>query len=119
MSMRRVLCLALLTCTACTSAEDKARAREQQMIEQARADSAAEADFVADSVALANSITVDSIRELRMRDVREIDDDGNEVLTRRYEAVGTHDMVCAVETTRYALLVRGDTLRCQWGPPPP
>lgn len=114
--MRRIIWALVLTLAACTSAEDKARQREQAVIEQARADSASEADFLSDSLALATSITLDSIRDLRIRDVRDTDDDGNEFMLPRHEAVGTTGLVCAVNTDRYLQLVRGDTLRCQWGP---
>ncbi len=117
MSMRRTTLALMLTLAACTSAEEKARQREQDMMEQARADSAAEADFIADSLALAGSITLDSIRDVRIRDVKTVDDNGYEYLSPRHEAVGTTGQVCAVTSTRYFQLVRGDTLRCQWGPP--
>ncbi len=114
---RRFITLAmLLGLTSCTSAEEKARQREQAMMEQARADSAAEADFIADSTTLASTITVDSIRELRIRDVSLSDEDGNEIMSRRHEAVGRFGLVCGVDMDRYATLIVGDTLRCQWGP---
>ena len=115
--MRRMTLALVLTLAACTSAEEKARQREQAMMEQARADAATEADFIADSLALAASITLDTVRDVRIRDVRTVDDDGDEYLSPRHEAVGTTGQVCAVTSTRYGQLVRGDTLRCQWGPP--
>lgn len=87
------------------------------MIAQALADSAAESDFVADSLALAASITVDTIRELRIRDVNVVDDDGNEFIAPAREAIGTTGLVCALTVDRFFLLNRGDTLSCQWGPP--
>jgi hypothetical protein len=117
MTMRRTTLALMLTLAACTSAEEKAREREKAMIEAARADAAEEAAFVADSIALTASITVDSIRDLRIRDVKTVDDNGYEYLAPRHEAIGTAGQVCAVTTTRYFQLVRGDTLRCQWGPP--
>jgi len=115
--MRRTTLALVLSLAACTSDEEKAREREQLMMVQARADSAAEADFLADSVALASSISLDSIRDLRVREVKTVDDNGYEYLTPRHEAIGAAGLVCAVTIERYIQLVRGDTLRCQWGPP--
>jgi hypothetical protein len=116
--MRRVTWLLLLLGLAgCTSAEEKARAREQEMVAQAQADSAAEADFVADSLALAASITLDTIRELRILDVKRVDDNGYEFTQPAHQAIGTTGQVCALTVERYIPLIRGDTLSCQWGPP--
>jgi len=115
--MRHLTWLLVLVLAGCTSAEEKAREREQEMIGQAQADSAAEADFVADSLALAASITVDTIRELRIRDVQSVDDNGYEFALPAHEAIGTTGQVCALTVERYIPLIRGDTLSCQWGPP--
>lgn len=101
---------------ACTSAEERARQREEAMIAQARADSAAEADFIADSVALAASVTVDSVVELRVRTVRTPLEGGDHVSAPNHEAVNRFGLVCTLDEERYRTLVRGDTLRCQWGP---
>ncbi len=117
MTMRHAGWLLLLGLTACTSSEEKARQRELQMIAQAQADSAAEADFISDSLALDSTVTLDSIRELRIRDVTDTDDDGNTFTLPRHEAIGAKGQLCAVTTERYMQLAPGDTLRCQWGPP--
>ena len=114
--MRHVTWLLVLGLAACTSAEEKARVREQAMIAQAQADSAAETDFVADSLALAASVTLDTIRDLRIRDVKNVDDNGYEYTASAHEAIGTAGFVCALTVERYVPLTRGDTLRCQWGP---
>lgn len=110
--------IGVILLAACSSAEEKARERELAMIEQAKADSTAEADFIGDSVRLAASFTVDTIRELRIRDVTEVDDDGDNLLTSLHQAVAPNGQVCALTPERYPTVVRGDTLTCQWGPPP-
>ena len=115
--MGRITWLLVLVLAACTSAEDKAHERDRQMIAQAQADSAAEADFIADSLALAASITVDTVRELQSRDVTIVDDNGDEFLAPAREAIGTTGLVCALSVDRFVQLNRGDTLSCQWGPP--
>jgi len=117
MIVRPVRCLLVLALTACTSAEQKARERETQMIAQAQADSTAEAEFVADSLALDSTVTLDSIRELRIREVTTTDDNGYAFTLPRHEAIGAMGQTCALTSERYAQLVPGDTLRCQWGPP--
>jgi hypothetical protein len=98
---------------ACTSAEEKARAREQAMIEQAKADSVAEAEFVEDSSRLAASISVDTIREVRTRDQR-TEDDGVETA---YLAISPKGQACLLTFEKYRTAVVGDTLSCQWTPP--
>ncbi|MES3035995.1 MAG: hypothetical protein V4813_18470 [Gemmatimonadota bacterium] len=107
----------VLALTACTSAEEKARQHEAAMIAQAQADSAAEADFVADSLALAASITVDTVRQLRQQNTETISDDGEEAAVAIFQAVSPRGHVCAVTAVRYQALAIGDTLTCQWGPP--
>lgn len=108
----------LMALAACTSAAEKQQERERQMIEQAQADSAAEADFLADSLALATSITVDTIRSLRLRDIPAANEDGDPLTLVQAEAVAANGQVCALSRERYTMLVTGDTLTCQWGPPP-
>lgn len=117
--MRHVLWL-VLALAACTSAEEAKRQRELAMIAQATADSVAEAEFVVDSIALAASITVDTIADVRIRSVAvpsDDGDDGGDGPTLRHEAVAPGGKVCAVTPTRYVTLIRGDTLSCQWGAP--
>lgn len=106
----------VLALAACTSAEEKQRERERLMIEQARADSAAEAEFLADSLALAASVTMDTVGILRLRDLHTTDDDGNTLTTAVHEAVAPNGQVCALTPEKYAMLFKGDTLSCQWGP---
>lgn len=107
----------LLALAACTSAEEKAREREAQMIAQAQADSLAEAEFVSDSVVLAASITVDTIRELRRQNTETISNDGEDAAVAIFQAVSPTGQVCALTAVRYQALAIGDTLTCQWGPP--
>jgi hypothetical protein len=115
----RLRCLvAAVLLVACTNAEEKARERESAMIEQAKADSAAEADFIGDSVRIAASIVLDTIRDLRVREISDVDDDGETFQTTVHEAVAASGQVCALTTEKYLATVRGDTLTCQWGPPP-
>lgn len=116
MIRRRAIWL-VLALAACTSAEEQARQREAAMIAQAQADSVAEADFVADSLALAASITVDTIRELRRRNTETISDDGEDAAVAIFQAVSPKGQVCALTAVRYQALAIGDTLSCQWGPP--
>lgn len=113
--MRHAIWL-VLALAACTSAAEKQQKRERLMIEQARADSAAEADFIADSMALAASITTDTITILRMRDTHYADDEGNTVTSAVREAVARNGQVCVLAADRYAFAIMGDTLTCQWGP---
>ncbi len=116
MIRRRAIWL-VLALAACTSPEEQARQREAAMIAQAQADSVAEADFVADSLALAASITVDTIRELRRRNTETISDDGEDAAVAIFQAVSPKGQVCALTAVRYQALAIGDTLSCQWGPP--
>jgi hypothetical protein len=99
---------------ACTSDEEKARARELAMIEQAKADSVDEAQFVADSLALAASITLDTVQLVRI--VNQTSPDDSDVIESVYQAVSRKGQVCLLEFTRYKLLAVGDTLSCQWAP---
>lgn len=87
------------------------------MRELAQADSAAEADFVADSAALAASIALDTIADLVTGSAPVVDDNGYESRRTSWNVVGRSRGICLVDSTRYLALVRGDTLSCQWGPP--
>ncbi len=107
-----VLALALL---ACTSAEEKARTRELAMIAQAQADSVAEAEFVEDSVKLAGSITVDTVRSVTVRSQRSEDD--NDVIETVNLAIAANGHACLLTAERYRTIVVGDTLTCQWAAP--
>ena len=108
-----VLALAL---AACTSAEEKARQRDAAMVAQAIADSIAEHEFIDDSSKLAASITVDTVKALRLRDQRSPDDAS--VMETLREAVSPAGQVCALTFEKYQLVAVGDTLSCQWAPAP-
>ncbi len=115
--MRTVIgAVLVLSLAACTSAEEKAQQRELAMIEAAKADSVSEAEFVEDSVKLAASITVDTVRTLRIVDQRSADDDGT--FDTIHQAVSPTGLLCAVTVEKYRVLVVGDTLSCQWAPNP-
>lgn len=110
----RIIVWLVFALAACTSAEERAREREQAMIEQAKADSAGEAEFVEDSLRLAASITLDTVAELRERDRTSPDD--SDVLETVREAIGRSGQVCLLEFEKYRQLAVGDTLSCQWAP---
>lgn len=113
--MRRLIWLALAL-AACTSDADKAREREAAMIEQATADAAAELVFMEDSLKLAASITIDTVRKVERRDRYSTSDDDDDTSGPRFEAVAANGQVCLVTPARFTTLVVGDTLSCQWGP---
>ncbi len=114
--MRRQLVAALaLALMACTSAEEKARAREVAMIAQAQADSVAESEFVEDSARLAASITVDTVKSVGVRDQRS-EEDSESIETVRF-AIAPNGHTCLLTFERYKTIVVGDTLSCQWAPP--
>ena len=113
--MRRLIWLAVAL-AACTSDAEKARQREIAMIEQAIADSVAEAEFADDSLTLAASITVDTIRGLERRDSYSTNDEGDDTSGPRFEAIAADGQVCLLTPTRFTTLIVGDTLSCQWGP---
>jgi hypothetical protein len=109
------LAVLVLALVACTSAEEKARAREQAMIAQAQADSAAEAEFAEDSQKLASSITVDTVKSLTIRDQRSPDD--YESIESVHLAIAPNGHTCRLTFERYKTIAVGDTLSCQWSPP--
>jgi hypothetical protein len=115
--MRLLRCAALLLAVAaCTSAEEKARQRDSAMIAQAIADSVAEQEFIEDSSKLAASITVDTVRERRIRN--QPSPDNSDVLELVHEAVSPSGLVCALTVAKYDQVIVGDTLSCQWAPAP-
>jgi hypothetical protein len=119
--MTRTLYLAaavLLTLSACKSAAEKERLRDSAMIEAAKADAADEADFVTDSVALAASITMDTVRSVRSLVRNETDDDGNVDAVTVYQALAGNGHACELTTEKYHATVVGDTLSCQWAAAP-
>jgi hypothetical protein len=108
-----VLAIAL---TACASAEEKARQRDSAMVAQAIADSVSEQEFVEDSSKLAASITLDTVKELRIRDVRSPDD--HRVVETFHQAVSPTGQFCTLTVEKYPSVAVGDTLSCQWSPAP-
>ncbi len=86
------------------------------MIEQAKQDAAAEAEFTTDSLALAASITVDTIAELQAIPQSGIDENGNSFTFTNHAAVARNGARCLLQLPRYAELAVGDTLSCQWEP---
>jgi hypothetical protein len=119
--MTRTICLAaatLLTLSACKSAAEKERLRDSAMIEAAKADAADEADFVTDSVALAASITMDTVRSVRSVVRNETDDNGNVDAVTVYQALAGNGQACELTTEKYRATVVGDTLSCQWAAAP-
>ncbi len=114
-AIRRVVPVLALALVACTSAEEKARTREQAMIAQAQADSAAEAEFVEDSQKLAASITLDTVKSVTVRDQRSVDD--SDVIETIRLAIAPNGHTCLLTFERYKTIAVGDTLSCQWSPP--
>jgi hypothetical protein len=106
----------LLASLACTSEEEQQRRREAAMIEQAKLDAAAEADFAKDSLALAASITVDTVAELQALPQNGIDENGNTFTDRSHAAIARSGARCLLQLPRYNELAVGDTLSCQWEP---
>ncbi len=107
----------LVALTACTSTAEKERLRDSAMVEQAKADAAAEAEFVADSVKLAASITVDTVKEVRIMSdsVFVADNDPQSVLV--HAAISPSGLRCLLSEEKWPTLVAGDTLSCQWTAP--
>lgn len=110
------LSVLMLALTACTSAEQKVRQRDSAMVAQAIADSVAEQEFVEDSSKLAASITLDTVKELRLRDQRSPNDDS--VIETIHQAVSPTGQFCTLTFEKYKLVAVGDTLSCQWAPAP-
>ena len=108
----------LLFVVACTSAAEKQRKREEQMIAQAKEDAAAEAEFTEDSVKLAASISVDTVKETRAVQDTVPDEDSVPQLVPAYIALSPSGTRCTLTPERFRTLVVGDTLSCQWATRP-
>jgi hypothetical protein len=115
--MRTVISLAMLALVACTSAEEKERRKQEAMIEAAKEDAAAESTFVADSIAVVQSITVDTAAMLTSTVVETVGDDGYPLRNLQYLAISPSRTRCLLDSARYVTLVQGDTLSCQWSAP--
>jgi hypothetical protein len=113
--MRTTLSLLLMAAfAACASAEEKQRRLDSVMIEEAKADAQAEREFLEDSTALAQTITVDTIRELRVESIEARDDVGDVFITPSYRAIAPNGAKCVLRSERFNELHQGDTLSCQW-----
>ena len=115
--MKRLIVLALLL-AACKSDAEKAHIRDSLMIEQAKEDAAAEAEFVQDSIKLAASITVDTAREVRSVQDTVSDEDSVMQVMPSVIAVSPSGTRCTLTAERSLKIVPGDTLSCQWSVKP-
>lgn len=116
--MRRasLMLVALPLLASCTSAEEKARREEEAMVALAKADAEAESLFVHDSLAVAASISLDTVNML-VRTTPLYDDDGNVVTPAQLIVRSTRGADCLIDSARAVRVVQGDTLRCQWTHP--
>jgi hypothetical protein len=115
--MKRLIVVALLL-AGCKSAAEKAHIRDSLMIAQAKEDAAAEAEFVEDSVKLAASITVDTVREVRSVQDTVPDEDSVMQVMPAVIAVSPSGTRCTLTTERSRTILPGDTLTCQWAVKP-
>jgi hypothetical protein len=110
----------MLAMTACqASPEEQAKARQAAMIAQAQADAAREQAFVADSVKLAATFTVDTVaRPLIMHQrstVEDEDGDSKDTTVALHIIQGRHGGFCNnMDPKLWAARAVGDTLTCQW-----
>lgn len=107
-------CVLLPALNACVSADEKERRATAAMVEQARADAAAESVFVHDSLALAASITVDTVDRVELVPRHATDEDGNAWADTIYRAIALRGTTCVVDSLKSKTLLKGDTLSCQW-----
>ena len=115
--MNRLIVAALLL-AACKSGAEKARLRDSLMIEQAKEDATTEAEFVQDSVKLAASITVDTVREVRSVQDTVPDADSVMHVVPAFISLSPTGTRCTLTAERFRTLVTGDTLSCQWATRP-
>ena len=102
---------------ACASGAEKTQRLEAAMVAQAKLDVEAESLYVADSVRLAASITLDTVADLERHTALFNDDNGDMQSERSYLALTRLRARCALDSARYERTVRGDTLTCQWDAP--
>ncbi len=112
-----VVALACVVASGCASKEERAQQLETAMVEQAKADAAAESLFVTDSAKLAASITLDTVADLERRSQLYNDENGDMRTENSYVALTRTRARCALDSARYERTVRGDTLTCQWDTP--
>ena len=105
---------ALLALGACTSAQEKQRRATALMVEQAKADAAAESTFVQDSLKLMASITVDTVEIVVSVPRAATDADGISWADTIYKAITRGGASCVVDAIKSRQLTAGDTLSCQW-----
>ena len=115
--MKRLIVAALLL-AACKSDAEKEHIRDSLMIVQAKEDAEAEAEFLEDSVKLAASITIDTVREVRSVQDTVPDADSVMQILPAYIALSPTGTRCTLTAERYRTLVSGDTLSCQWSTRP-
>lgn len=114
-TLRVSACVMLcLTSIGCTSKEEKERRATAAMIEQAKADIAAESLFVQDSIKLAASFSVDTVLTMRALQRQATDRDGNDWTDTVYQIFTRDSAKCMVDGRKFSLLSPGDTLSCQW-----
>ena len=104
----------LATINGCTSAEEKERRQTAAMIEQAKADAAAESSFVVDSMKLKESIVLDTVETIADSTALYTDNDGNTTTDHTYVARTRAGATCEIDAPRFATMIKGDTLSCQW-----
>ena len=84
------------------------------MIEQAKADAAADSTFAQDSLKLMASITVDTVEAVLPIPRSATDADGNSWADTIYKAITRTGASCVVDPVKFKQLTAGDTLSCQW-----
>lgn len=116
--MRKQLLIgALLLGGACANAEERARQAEERMVAQAKIEATAESVFVQDSLKLQASITMDTVDVSVHTSQLFTNSDGGTDVDNRYVVQTRLRASCEVDSTRYARVVKGDTLSCQWEMP--
>jgi len=117
--MPRAICAltVMLSFSACVSAEEKERRKEEAMVAQAKIDMLAESLFVQDSLKLAASITVDTMEFSRDSLVLDIDTSEPNASNHIYRVFSRNGAICLVDSTRFSTIQKGDTLSCQWERP--
>ena len=99
--------------TACVNADEKARRDEEAMVALAREEMEAESLFVHDSVAIAASITLDTIDVLE-RTLPMLNWERDTVAEAQFVARTRAGASCLLDSAHFARVAKGDTLRCQW-----
>lgn len=106
---------AVLAVSACASDEEKARRAEEKMVELAKVDAQAESLFVHDSLAVAASITVDTVSSAGYFPAL-VNPDGDTLAPSQSLARSRSGATCMLDSATAMRVAPGDTLRCQWLP---